>query len=66
MIVGLELDEPGGGGAARFCEALHAGDVETMELRFESASFDAIVCGDFIEHPGPSELPRANSATVAY
>jgi SAM-dependent methyltransferase len=26
------------------------GDIETMELPFEAASFDAIVCGDLIEH----------------
>jgi 2-polyprenyl-3-methyl-5-hydroxy-6-metoxy-1,4-benzoquinol methylase len=26
------------------------GDVETMELPFEAGSFDAVLCGDLIEH----------------
>ena len=49
-VVGLELDERAAAEARHFCEAVHVGDVETMELPFEQASFDAIVCGDFIEH----------------
>ena len=49
-VVGLELDERAAAEALRFCEAVHAGDVETMELPLEPASFDAVVCGDFIEH----------------
>jgi SAM-dependent methyltransferase len=49
-VVGLELDERAAEQARRFCEAVHVGDVETMELPFEPESFDAIVAGDFIEH----------------
>ena len=49
-VVGLELDERAAAQARRFCEAVHVGDVETMELPLEEGSFDAIVCGDFIEH----------------
>jgi O-antigen biosynthesis protein len=49
-VVGLERDERAAAMARRFCEAVHVGDVETMELPLEPASFDAIVCGDFIEH----------------
>jgi O-antigen biosynthesis protein len=49
-IVGLELDERAAEQARRFCEAVHVGDVETMELPFQPAGFDAIVAGDFIEH----------------
>ena len=49
-VVGLELDERAAAEARRFCEAVHVGDVETMELPLEPGSFDAIVCGDFIEH----------------
>jgi 2-polyprenyl-3-methyl-5-hydroxy-6-metoxy-1,4-benzoquinol methylase len=30
--------------------SVHVGDVETMELPFEPASFDAVLCGDLIEH----------------
>lgn len=49
-VFGLELDERAGDQARRFCEAVYTGDVETMELPFEPASFDAVVCGDLIEH----------------
>jgi O-antigen biosynthesis protein len=49
-VVGLELDERAAAEARRFCEAVHVGDVETMELPLEPGSFDAVVCGDFIEH----------------
>jgi SAM-dependent methyltransferase len=49
-VVGLEMDERAAEHARAFCEAVHVGDVETMELPFELASFDAILCGDLIEH----------------
>jgi SAM-dependent methyltransferase len=49
-VLGLELDERAAEQAREFCEAVHVGDVETMELPFEEGSFDAVVCGDFIEH----------------
>jgi len=49
-VVGIELDERAAAQARRFCEAVHVGDVETMELPLEPGSFDAVVCGDFIEH----------------
>ena len=49
-VVGLELDEQAAEYARRFCEAVHVGDVETMELPFEPGSFDAVLCGDVIEH----------------
>jgi SAM-dependent methyltransferase len=49
-VVGLELDERAAAEARRFCDAVYVGDVETMELPLEPGSFDAIVCGDFIEH----------------
>jgi SAM-dependent methyltransferase len=49
-VVGLELDERAAAEARSFCEAVHVGDVETMELPLEPGSFDAIVCGDLIEH----------------
>ncbi len=60
-VVGLELDERAAAEARRFCEAVHVGDVETMELPLEPGSFDAIVCGDFIEH---LRDPRAFLARV--
>jgi 2-polyprenyl-3-methyl-5-hydroxy-6-metoxy-1,4-benzoquinol methylase len=49
-VVGLDLDERSAELARRFCAEVHVGDVETMELPFEPASFDAILCGDLIEH----------------
>ena len=49
-VVGLEIDERAAEKAQEFCEAVHVGDVETMELPFELQSFDAVVCGDIIEH----------------
>ena len=49
-VVGLEMDERAAELARRFCSAVHVGDVETMELPFEPGSFDAIVCGDLVEH----------------
>jgi len=49
-VIGIELDEEAAAQAREFCDELHIGDVETMELPFEEGSFDAIVCGDLIEH----------------
>jgi SAM-dependent methyltransferase len=49
-VVGLEMDASAAEYARRFCEAVHVGDVETMELPFEPGSFDAVLCGDLIEH----------------
>jgi O-antigen biosynthesis protein len=49
-VVGLDMDERSAELARRFCSDVLVGDVETMELPFEPASFDAIVCGDVIEH----------------
>jgi O-antigen biosynthesis protein len=49
-VIGLEMDERAAELARRFCEAVYVGDIETMELPFEPGSFDAIVCGDLIEH----------------
>jgi 2-polyprenyl-3-methyl-5-hydroxy-6-metoxy-1,4-benzoquinol methylase len=50
VVVGIDLDEHAVEHSRRFCEAVHAGDVETMDLPFEPASFDAVLCGDLIEH----------------
>ena len=36
--------------ARSFCADVLVGDVESMELPLEPASFDAIVCGDLVEH----------------
>jgi 2-polyprenyl-3-methyl-5-hydroxy-6-metoxy-1,4-benzoquinol methylase len=49
-VVGLELDPEAAREAERWCVRVLVGSVETMELPFEPASFDAVVCGDVVEH----------------
>jgi 2-polyprenyl-3-methyl-5-hydroxy-6-metoxy-1,4-benzoquinol methylase len=49
-VIGLDMDERAAELARSFCEEVHVGDVETMELPFEPGTFDAVVCGDLIEH----------------
>ena len=49
-VVGVEVDPAAARLAERWCERVIVGDVERVELPEESASFDAIVCGDLIEH----------------
>lgn len=49
-VVGLELDPEAAQRARAVCEQVLVGDVETMELPFEPESFDAVICGDLIEH----------------
>ena len=49
-IVGLELDPAAAHEAEAFCERVLVGDVETMELPLEAASFDVVLCGDVVEH----------------
>jgi len=49
-IVGIELDPHAAREAERFCERVLVGDVESMELPLEPASFDAVLCGDVVEH----------------
>jgi 2-polyprenyl-3-methyl-5-hydroxy-6-metoxy-1,4-benzoquinol methylase len=49
-VIGIELDERAAEEARSVCEQVLVGDVETMELPFQPASFDAILCGDLVEH----------------
>jgi 2-polyprenyl-3-methyl-5-hydroxy-6-metoxy-1,4-benzoquinol methylase len=50
VVVGLDVDEDAAQQARRYCEAVYVGDVETMDLPLEPASFDVVLCGDVIEH----------------
>ena len=50
VVVGVELDPEAAAAARTFCEDVLVGDVESMELPLESASFDVVLCGDLIEH----------------
>jgi 2-polyprenyl-3-methyl-5-hydroxy-6-metoxy-1,4-benzoquinol methylase len=49
-VVGVELDPDAAEEARAFCADVLVGDFDSMELPFEAASFDAIVCGDLVEH----------------
>jgi len=49
-VVGVELDRDAADDARAVCEDVVVGDVETMELPFDTGSFDVVVCGDLIEH----------------
>ena len=49
-VVGVELDPDAAEAARAFCAEVLVGDIESMELPIEPASFDAIVCGDLVEH----------------
>jgi 2-polyprenyl-3-methyl-5-hydroxy-6-metoxy-1,4-benzoquinol methylase len=49
-IVGLELDPEAAREAEAWCERVLVGDVETMPLPLEAASFDVVLCGDVLEH----------------
>jgi SAM-dependent methyltransferase len=52
-VVGVEADPPAAAAAARVCERVVCGDVEAPDCRAELralAPFDALVCGDVLEH----------------
>ena len=49
-VVGIDTDERAAQEARAVCEQVLVGDVETMELPFETGSFDVILCGDLLEH----------------
>ncbi|MDQ3850918.1 MAG: class I SAM-dependent methyltransferase [Actinomycetota bacterium] len=49
-VTGLEVDPAAARAAERWCERVIVGDVERMDLPLEPATFDAILCGDVVEH----------------
>ncbi len=49
-VIGIERVEAAAQAARRSLDQVLVGDVETMELAWEPGSFDAMVCGDVLEH----------------
>jgi 2-polyprenyl-3-methyl-5-hydroxy-6-metoxy-1,4-benzoquinol methylase len=49
-VIGIERDPNAAEAAGDVCEDVLVGDVEVMDLPFESGSFDTVLCGDLIEH----------------
>jgi 2-polyprenyl-3-methyl-5-hydroxy-6-metoxy-1,4-benzoquinol methylase len=59
QVTGIERVEAAGQAARGRLDHVLVGDVEEMELPFEQGSFDAVVCGDVLEHlRGPERLLR--------
>jgi SAM-dependent methyltransferase len=49
-VVGIEYVEAAGLSARRRLDQVLIGDIEKLELPFTTATFDAIICGDVLEH----------------
>jgi 2-polyprenyl-3-methyl-5-hydroxy-6-metoxy-1,4-benzoquinol methylase len=49
-VVGIELDPVAAEEARAVCARVIVGDIEAADLDLEDSSFDAIVCGDLVEH----------------
>jgi GT2 family glycosyltransferase/tetratricopeptide (TPR) repeat protein/SAM-dependent methyltransferase len=49
-VVGIERDLGAARAAQERLDAVHVGDVERLALDVAPASFDAVVCGDILEH----------------
>jgi 2-polyprenyl-3-methyl-5-hydroxy-6-metoxy-1,4-benzoquinol methylase len=49
-VVGIEQDPVAAEEARAVCAEVLVGDAETIELPFDPASFDVVLCGDLVEH----------------
>jgi O-antigen biosynthesis protein len=49
-VVGVELNEIAASAARQRLDDVLVGDIERLDLDFPPGSFDAIVCGDILEH----------------
>lgn len=50
VVFGVELDPHAAAQARSVCADVLVGDIETVELPYEHASFDVVLCGDVLEH----------------
>lgn len=58
-VVGVESNDGDARAAERFCERVVVGDLETMELPGSGGEYDAVLCGDVLEHlRNPVEVLR--------
>jgi len=48
--VGIEMFEPMAREAEKVLSAVHIGDVQSMKLPYEPASFDVLICSEVLEH----------------
>ena len=49
-VVGVEFDPAAAEEARSVCSEVLVGDVEAMDLPYDPASFDVVLCGDLVEH----------------
>ncbi len=49
-VVGIEVNPAAADAARRRLDEVFSGDVENLELPFAPGSFDAVICGDVLEH----------------
>ena len=65
-VVGIELNEAAAAAGRQRLDEVLVGDVERLELDFPPGSFDAIVCGDILEHlRDPDRLLRQARSWLA-
>src|SRR5262245_540896 len=50
VVTGIEQDPAAAQAARDICADVLVGDVEELDLPFESGSFDVVLCGDLVEH----------------
>ncbi|MFI5461446.1 MAG: glycosyltransferase [Isosphaerales bacterium] len=50
QVVGIELNETAAATARGLLDQVRTGDVEKLDPPFPAGSFDAVVCGDILEH----------------
>jgi 2-polyprenyl-3-methyl-5-hydroxy-6-metoxy-1,4-benzoquinol methylase len=49
-VVGVEVDPDAAAAAERVLDRVHVGDIELLELPYETSTFDCIILADVLEH----------------